>query len=57
MDRNLKINKNTSVKYILPSTPRPSAGFSTTSALGDISTAPLNCNSNPYEKKAKDIMK
>jgi len=27
-----------------------SGGFSTTSALGEISTAPPNCNSNPYEK-------
>ena len=36
---------------------RVSAGFGTTSALGEISTAPTNCNSNPYEKKAKDIMK
>jgi hypothetical protein len=34
-----------------------SGSFSTTSALGEISTAPPNCNSNPYEKKAKDIMK
>ena len=28
-----------------------SAGFSTTSAQGEISTAPPNCNSNPYEKR------
>ena len=27
-----------------------SGSFSTTSALGEISTAPPNCNSNPYEK-------
>ena len=30
--------------------PGGSAGFSTTSALGEISTAAPNCNSNPYEK-------
>ena len=34
-----------------------SGGFSTISALGEISTAPPNCNSNPYEKKANGIMK
>ena len=27
-----------------------SAGFSTSSTLGEISTAPPNCNSNPNEK-------
>ena len=30
-----------------------SAGFGTTSALGEISTAPPNCNSNPYEKRQR----
>ena len=27
------------------------AGFSTTSALGEITTAPPNCNSNPHERR------
>ena len=43
--------------YCSPNIVTVSAGFSTTSALGEISTAPPNCNSNPYEKRQRIFIK
>ena len=51
------VTKKTKIKIaetlVFPIVTMDKAGFSTTSALGEISTAPPNCISNPYEKRQR----